>query len=173
MNLLDQFRKITTIVLDVDGVLTDGTLWLMEDGQMVRRMNIKDGYALQLAVKKGYRVVIISGGQSEAVRERLQKLGIQEVYLKVENKAALLEEYRNRQQLQWEEILFMGDDIPDFSVMQLVGLPCAPADAAPEILQVAAYISQQKGGEGCVRDVLEKILKLKGDWQIDTTVSSK
>ncbi|MCG7859688.1 3-deoxy-D-manno-octulosonate 8-phosphate phosphatase, partial [Flavihumibacter sediminis] len=107
--------------------LTDGTLWLMEDGQMVRRMNIKDGYALQLAVKKGYRVVIISGGQSEAVRERLQKLGIQEVYLKVENKAALLEEYRNRLQLHWEEILFMGDDIPDFSVMQLVGLPCAPA----------------------------------------------
>ncbi|MBL7768187.1 MAG: HAD hydrolase family protein [Flavipsychrobacter sp.] len=173
MNLLEHFRKITTIVLDVDGVLTDGTLWLMENGQMVRRMNIKDGYALQLAVRKGYRVVIISGGQSEAVRERLQKLGIQEVYLKVENKAALLEDYRIRHHLEWQEILFMGDDIPDFSVMQLAGLAAAPADAAPEILQIAAYISQQKGGEGCVRDVLEKIMKLKGDWQIDTSVSSK
>lgn len=173
MSLLEQFRKITTIVLDVDGVLTDGTLLLMEDGQMVRRMNIKDGYALQLAVKKGYRVVIISGGQSEAVRERLQKLGIQEVYLKVENKAALLEEYRKQHQLEWDEILFMGDDIPDFSVMQLVGLACAPADAAAEILQIAAYISQRTGGQGCVRDILEKIMKLRGDWQIDTTVSSK
>ena len=173
MNLLEQFRKITTIVLDVDGVLTDGSLLLMEDGQMVRRMNIKDGYALQLAVKKGYRVVIISGGQSEAVRERLQKLGIQEVYLKVENKAALLEEYRIRHQLEWNEILFMGDDIPDFSVMQLAGLPSAPADAASEILQIAAYISHQKGGQGCVRDIIEKIMKLRGDWQIDTTVSSK
>ncbi len=173
MTLLEQFKKISTIVLDVDGVLTDGTLWLMEDGQMVRRMNIKDGYALQLAIKKGYRILVISGGQSEAVRVRLQKLGIMDVHLGVENKAGLFEQYRQHHQLEKEEILVMGDDIPDFSIMQLAGLACAPADATPEILQIASYVSARKGGEGCVRDVLEKIMKLRGDWQIDTTVSSK
>lgn len=173
MSLLDQFKKITTIALDVDGVLTDGTLLLLEDGQMARRMNIKDGYAMQLAVKKGYRIVIISGGQSEAVRERLLKLGIRDVFIRAENKTAVLENYRQQHALDWEEILFMGDDIPDFAVMQLAGLACAPADAAAEIKQLAAYISPLKGGEGCVRDILEKIMKLRGDWQIDTTVSSK
>ncbi|KYP15910.1 HAD-IIIA family hydrolase [Flavihumibacter sp. CACIAM 22H1] len=173
MSLLDRFKKITTIALDVDGVLTDGTLLLLEDGQMARRMNIKDGYALQLAVKKGYRLLIISGGQSEAVRERLQKLGIRDVFIRAENKTAILENYRQQYSLEWEEILFMGDDIPDFAAMQLVGLPCAPADAAAEIKQLSAYISPYKGGEGCVRDILEKIMKLRGDWQIDTTVSSK
>lgn len=173
MSLLDQFKKITTIVLDVDGVLTDGTILLMEDGQMVRRMHTKDGYALQLAIKKGYRILVISGGQSAAVKERLQKLGIQDVHLKIENKTALMEEYRVAHQLTYEEMLFMGDDIPDFAAMQLVGLPCAPADAVPEIKRISAYISPFKGGEGCVRDVLEKIMKLRGHWQIDTTVASK
>lgn len=171
--VLNLFKDIDTFVFDVDGVLTDGSLLLLDDGQQVRRMNIKDGYALQLAIKKGYRVLVISGGASEAVRTRLNKLGITDVYLRVTDKIEVLEQYRLANGLQWPQILFMGDDIPDYGVMQLAGMPCAPADAAPEIKRLAKYISPVKGGEGCVRDVIEKVMKLRGDWAIDTSVPSK
>lgn len=173
MSLLNRFKAITTFVFDVDGVLTDGSLLLLEDGQMARRMNIKDGYALQLAVKKGYRVLVISGGTSEAVKIRLNKLGIGDVYLKVEEKTAVLEQYCRQHQLTLNEVLYMGDDIPDYLVMKMAGVACAPADAAPEIRSMAQYISPHAGGQGCVRDVIEKIMKLRGDWQIDPSVSSK
>src|SRR4051794_26853539 len=128
MNLLDRFKQIKTFVFDVDGVLTDGGLLVLDDGQMVRKMNIKDGYALQLALKRGYRVVIISGGTSEAVRERLNRLGVSDVFLKVHDKAQVLADYIAEHDLRWEDVLFMGDDIPDYMVMKRVGLPCAPAD---------------------------------------------
>lgn len=173
MSLLEQFKNISTFIFDIDGVLTDGTLWIYDDGQMVRRMNIKDGYALQLAIKKGYRVLVISGGNSEAVKERLRKLGVNDVFLKVENKSELLEQYRDTNGLHFQEMLYMGDDIPDYNVMKIVGLGCAPADAAPEIRHIAQYISPLNGGEGCVREVIEKVMKLRGDWSIDTSVSSK
>lgn len=173
MPLLEQFSRIKTFVFDVDGVLTDGSLLIPDDGQMIRRMNIKDGYALQLALKRGYRVVIISGGASEAVRERLNRLGIQDVYLKVQDKKNVLNEYVMQHKLSWNELLFMGDDIPDYQVMLLAGLPCCPADAAPEILQISKYISPVSGGFGCARDVIEKTLKLNDDWPLDTTISSK
>ena len=173
MDLLEQFRQITTFVFDVDGVLTDGMLLVLDDGQMVRRMNIKDGYALQLALKRGYRVVIISGGNSEAVRERLNKLGVKDVFLKVENKKEKLMEYIAQHQLSWSEVLFMGDDIPDYIAMQMVGMACAPADAAAEIRQICGYISPVSGGNGCARDVIEKVLKLNNDWPMDTSVPSK
>jgi 3-deoxy-D-manno-octulosonate 8-phosphate phosphatase (KDO 8-P phosphatase) len=173
MSLLNRFKAITAFVFDVDGVLTDGSLLLLEDGQMARRMNIKDGYALQLAIKKGYRVLVISGGTSEAVKTRLNKLGIQDVYLKVEEKTAVLEQYCREHQLTAEQVLYMGDDIPDYWVMKMAGIACAPADAAPEIRSLAQYISSVPGGQGCVRDVIEKVMKLRGDWQIDPTVSSK
>ena len=173
MNLLDRFKMITTFVFDVDGVLTDGTLLVLDDGQMVRKMNIKDGYALQLALKRGYRVVIISGGTSEAVRERLNRLGVKDVYLKVHNKQEVLTQFIMQHELKWEEVLFMGDDIPDYMVMKLVGLPCAPADAAPEIKQISVYTSSLNGGFGCAREVIEKVLKLNDDWPMDTTVPSK
>lgn len=173
MNLLDQFKQIKTFVFDVDGVLTDGSLLVLDDGQMVRRMNIKDGYALQLAIKRGYRVVIISGGYSEAVQERLNKLGIKDVFIRVQNKKEKLAEYVMQNNLSWPEVLFMGDDIPDYIVMQMVGLPCSPTDAAPEIKQISRYISPLGGGAGCARDVIEKVLKLNNDWPMDTTVSSK
>lgn len=173
MPLLEQFSRIKTFVFDVDGVLTDGSLLIPDDGQMIRRMNIKDGYALQLALKRGYRVVIISGGASEAVRERLNRLGVQDVYLKVQDKKNVLSEYVMRHQLSWHELLFMGDDIPDYQVMLLAGLPCCPADAAPEIQQISKYISPVSGGFGCARDVIEKTLKLNDDWPLDTTISSK
>jgi len=173
MNLLEQFKQIRTFVFDVDGVLTDGDLLILDDGQMVRKMNIKDGYALQLALKRGYRVVVISGGTSEAVRDRLNKLGVADVFLKVHNKKEVLTQYIMEHQLSWSEVLFMGDDIPDYIIMKMVGLPCSPADAAPEIKQISFYISALKGGYGCARDVIEKVLKLNDDWPMDTTVSSK
>lgn len=173
MNVLEKFKTVKTFVFDVDGVLTDGTLLILEDGQMARRMNIKDGYALQLAIKKGYRVVIISGGTSEAVKERLARLGVKDCFVKIDDKKAKLIEYVAQHKLVWEEILFMGDDIPDYIPMQLTGLPCCPADAAPEIKRICRYISPVEGGRGCARDVIEKVLKLNGHWDLDTTVAAR
>jgi 3-deoxy-D-manno-octulosonate 8-phosphate phosphatase (KDO 8-P phosphatase) len=173
MNLLDRLDKIKIFVFDVDGVLTDGTLLVPDDGQMIRRMNIKDGYALQLALKQGYRVVIISGGTSEAVRERLSRLGVKDVFLGVKNKKETLEQYLASNQLLAENVLFMGDDIPDYFVMKMAAVACAPADAVSEIKHIANYISPLKGGYGCVRDVIEKVLKLHDNWPLDTTVPSK
>ncbi len=173
MTLLQQFRQITTFVLDVDGVLTDGGVWLLDDGQQVRRMHIRDGYALQLAIKKGYRILVISGAQSEAVRLRLHKLGITDVYMQVHDKLAVLEQYLQAHGIDRKQTLCMGDDIPDIELMANAGLACAPADAAPEIRAIAAYISPVAGGQGCVRQVIEKVMKLRGDWMNDSTVASK
>ena len=173
MSLLDKFKQITTFVFDVDGVLTDGTLFVFDNGQFVRRMNIKDGFALQLAVKKGYRVAIISGGTSDAVTERLNRLGINDVFMQVTDKNKRLAEYVQQHKLSRNEVLFMGDDIPDYEVMKQVGMPCAPADAVSEIKQIATYISLAPGGQGCVRDVIEKVLKLNDHWELHTDVASK
>ena len=173
MNILEQFKQITTFVFDVDGVLTDGTLFVFDNGQFVRRMHIKDGFALQLAVKKGYKVVIISGSQSEPVTTRLDKLGVKEVYMGVTDKKKKLQELMQQQGLQWSEILFMGDDIPDYAAMRVCGLPCAPADAAVEIRKAASYICNAAGGKGCVREVIEKVLKLNNHWELETDVPSR
>ena len=173
MNILQLFKNIKTFVFDVDGVLTDGSLLILNDGQMARTMNIKDGYALQLAIKKGYRVVVISGGTDDAVKERLNKLGVTDVFLKVDKKKEKLVEYAAEHQLNWDEILFMGDDIPDYIPMQMTGLPCCPTDAVPEIKQISKYISPVGGGKGCGRDVIEKVLKLNGHWDLDTAVAAK
>lgn len=171
--MLDLFGSITTFVFDVDGVLTDGTLFVFENGEQVRRMNIKDGYALQLAIKKGYRVAIFSGSVSEAVVKRLNKLGVMDVFMDVKDKKSRIQEYMLQHQINAEEMLFMGDDIPDYSIMKEVALPCAPSDAVPEIKQIAKYISPSPGGQGCVRDVIEKVLKLRDHWDLDVTVPSK
>ncbi|RXK86471.1 KdsC family phosphatase [Filimonas effusa] len=173
MNVLELFKPVTSFVFDIDGVLTDGMLLVMPGGAMVRRMNIKDGYALQLAIKKGYRVAVISGGDSPEVKERLHKLGVTEVFMKVENKLECLLQYMAAHGLQPQEVLFMGDDIPDYEAMLSVGLPCCPADAVTEIRGIARYISPFKGGEGCGRDVIEKTMKLRGDWMVDTRVKSQ
>ncbi|MEO7049867.1 MAG: HAD-IIIA family hydrolase [Ferruginibacter sp.] len=173
MNVLSHFKNIRLLVLDVDGVLTDGSLLLLDDGQMVRRMNIKDGYGMQLAIKKGYKILIISGGNSEAVRSRLQKLGISDIYLGVTNKKDLLLKYVTENNFTWLQVLYMGDDIPDLSPMQMAGIACCPADAAPEIKSVSHYISPIAGGNGCVRDVIEKVLKLNGHWTDDENIASK
>jgi 3-deoxy-D-manno-octulosonate 8-phosphate phosphatase (KDO 8-P phosphatase) len=173
MNILQQFKPITTFIFDVDGVLTNGILLVLNDGQLARQMNIKDGYALQLAIKKGYRVAIISGGTSDAVKERLQKLGVEDVFMKVENKQEKILTYCTLHNLKWDEILFMGDDIPDYSSMQMVGLACCPADAVNEIKQISKYISPINGGNGCARDVIEKVLKLNGHWDLESGVAAK
>jgi len=173
MNVLELFSRITTLVFDVDGVLTDGSLLVMPGGSMVRRMNIKDGYALQLAVKAGYHIVIISGGNAPEVEDRLNKLGIAQVFMRAENKMMILERFMQQHNLNQSEVLFMGDDIPDYEVMSKVGLACCPADAATEIKQISKYISPLKGGEGCARDVIEKVLKLRGNWSLDTHIKAQ
>jgi 3-deoxy-D-manno-octulosonate 8-phosphate phosphatase (KDO 8-P phosphatase) len=171
--LLNKFKHITTFVFDVDGVLTDGNLLVLPGGVMARSMNIKDGYALQLAVKKGYRVLVISGGNSPEVKDRLEKLGVTDVWMQVSDKTAVLQEYMQLQQLAAEAVLYMGDDIPDLQVIQLAGLPCCPADAVQEIKEKSLYISHLTGGTGCVRDVIEKVMKLRGDWGEDSSVRAQ
>jgi 3-deoxy-D-manno-octulosonate 8-phosphate phosphatase (KDO 8-P phosphatase) len=164
MNSLSLFKLVSTFIFDVDGVMTDGTLLVLEDGQFARRMHIRDGYALQLAVRLGYGVAVISGGRSQAVAARLQVLGITDVFLGVEDKAAVLETYLREKQLDRARTLYMGDDIPDLAAIRMAALRTAPRDACPEIRAECQYISPLKGGEGCVRDVIEKVLRLRGDW---------
>lgn len=171
--MLEQFNYINTFIFDVDGVLTDGSLLVMPDGLMVRRMNIKDGYALQLAVKKGYQVIVISGGNSPEVKERLNKLGVHAVHMQVTDKLGLLKSILNESNTAQNSCLFMGDDIPDLECMKWVGLPVCPADAVSEIKEVALYISAIPGGMGCARDVMEKVMKLRGDWNEDFTVRAQ
>ncbi len=173
MTLLERFQKIRLFVFDVDGVLTDGSLYVFADGEQVRKMNIKDGFALQLAVKKGYRMLVISGAFSEGVARRMEKLGITEVFMKVGDKKQLLQNYISEKGIPTEQVLFMGDDMPDYAVMKMVGLACAPADAAPEIKSVAHYISNKNGGEGCVREIIEKVLKINNHWEMETDVRSQ
>jgi 3-deoxy-D-manno-octulosonate 8-phosphate phosphatase (KDO 8-P phosphatase) len=173
MNLLERFQKIRLFVFDMDGVLTDGSLYVFSDGEQVRKMNIKDGFALQLAVKKGYSIMVISGAYSEGVSKRLEKLGVADVFMKVGDKQQLLVSYMEERNIKVEEVLYMGDDIPDYAVMKMVGLACAPADAMPEIKSIAHYISSAKGGEGCAREVIEKVLKINRHWEVLTDVRSR
>ena len=173
MNVLEHFQDISTFVFDVDGVLTDGGVLLLENGLQARRMNIKDGLALQMALKNNYRVVIISGGTSEPVISRLQYLGLSEINLGLKDKLKFLENYLNQNNLQWKEVLYMGDDLPDLPVLEKSGLPCCPADSAIEVKKISKYISPLNGGYGCVRDVIEKVLKLNGHWNYHPEVSSR
>lgn len=173
MALLDLFKSVTTLAFDIDGVLTDGSLTILPGGVMARKMNVKDGYALQLAVKKGYNIVIISGGNSEEVTDRLNKLGITDVFMRVTDKESVLANYLQKRHLSWGEVMYMGDDIPDLDVMKKVGMACCPLDAAEEIKEISSYISPINGGYACARDVIEKVLKLRGHWSDDTHIPSK
>ena len=156
---------ITTFILDIDGVLTDGTVHVTSSGELLRTMNVKDGYALKTAIKLGYQVCIISGGKNEGVKTRLQGLGIQHIYLGVRDKVKCLETFINSNTIATNNVVYMGDDIPDLQVIQKVGLPCCPQDAIPEIKAVCSYISHKNGGQGAVRDILEQVMKAQGNWQ--------
>lgn len=173
MNVLELFKPITVFVFDVDGVLTDGSVILLDNGQQARTMNVKDGLALQMALQNGYRVVVVSGGSSAPVIQRMKYLGIEEVHIGLKDKVAFLEDFLAKHNLSWNEVLYMGDDLPDVPVLEMAGLPCCPADAVPEVKSVAKYVSPVRGGAGAARDVIEKVLRLKGQWNYRPTVTSK
>ncbi len=157
-------KKIRGLAFDVDGVLSPSTIPMNSEGEPLRMVNIKDGYALQFAVKKGLKIAIITGGKTDSVRKRCESLGIRDIYLGVSKKLPVFEEWMNKEGLLPEETLYMGDDIPDLDCMKLSGLPCCPADACMEARAAAKYVSRFDGGYGCGRDVLEQILKAQGHW---------
>jgi len=164
INYKEALADINTFIFDYDGVFTNGTVILMNSGEPLRTANVKDGYALQLAVKKGYRIVIISGGRSESITNRFDALNVTDVFLSVDNKIEVYHKYLKDHQLEHKNVLYMGDDIPDYKIMQEVGVATCPADAAEEIKSISNYISHFNGGEGCVRDVIEQVLKVQGKW---------
>ncbi|MGB3775034.1 MAG: HAD-IIIA family hydrolase [Leeuwenhoekiella sp.] len=163
-NYKEVLNDITTLIFDVDGVLTNAGIQINTKGEMLRTMNTKDGYALKTAVQQGFNICVISGGTNEGVRARLKGLGITDIYLGAHVKTEQLEEYFDIYNIKPENVLYMGDDIPDYPVMKMVALPCCPQDAVKEIKDVATYISHKKGGKGCVRDVIEQVLKVQGKW---------
>ncbi|WP_298538733.1 HAD family hydrolase [uncultured Aquimarina sp.] len=160
----EYLKHITTFIFDFDGVLTDGTVIINTNGELLRTMNIKDGYALKTAVQQGFNLCIISGGKNEGVRKRLEGLEIKDIYLGAHHKVDQLNEYMSNKNIKIENVLYMGDDIPDLPVMKMVGLPTCPQDAVAEIKEVSKYVSFKKGGKGCVRDVIEQVLKVQGKW---------
>ena len=156
----------------MDGVLTDGSLTIDKENNWLRKMCVRDGYALQLAVKSGFGVMVISGSDAPEVTDRLNRLGITDVFMKVKDKEKFLMALLKEKGLTLNEILFMGDDIPDYTCMRIAGIGACPTDAATEIKEVASYISPFRGGSGCVRDVIEKVLKLHSKWPLFTTTTS-
>ncbi len=164
MDINDRFQRITTFIFDYDGVMTDGKVYSDHDGHPWRATNVKDGFALQLATKLGYNVAVISGAICPSMEVRMNSLGVTDVFTAVPHKLLKLNEYMEEKGLKLEEIIFMGDDIPDLRVMQAVGLPACPADAALEVREISVYISSKEGGKGAVRDVIEQVLKVQGKW---------
>jgi len=161
----ESLKDIDTFVFDVDGVFTDSTLIITTDGDMLRKMSVKDGYALKTALQKGYNVCIISGGTNEGVRNRLKALGVTDIYLGAHHKMDALEEYMDIYEISAATMLYMGDDIPDIPPMRTVAIPTCPQNAVPEVKAISKYVSHKNGGEGCVRDVIEQVLKVRGDWE--------
>ena len=170
-SFLSKLKDITTFVFDVDGVLTDGSVLITDTGEQARAFNIKDGYALQLAVKCGYNVCAISGSRSKIAIIRLNSLGIKDVYVGANRKVDKIKLYMEEKHVIGSNVLYMGDDIPDLGAMHLVGLPTCPADAAEEIKEASLYVSPAVGGRGCVRDVIEKVLKVQGKWMTEESYS--
>lgn len=157
-------NDITTFIFDVDGVLTDGNVHVAQDGSLLRDMSIRDGYAIKAAIENDYQVCIISGGSNDGVRIRLQNLGVKEIYMAVPNKVTVFKEIIAKYNLNPENILYMGDDIPDYHIMHEVALPTCPQDAVPEIKRIAKYISHVNGGKGAARDVIEQVMKTQQKW---------
>lgn len=163
-NFKEDLQGVRAFIFDIDGVLSKQTVSLDNNGDPFRTVNLRDGYALQFAVKQGYKVAVISGGNSPAFKKRLNLLGIEEVNLNCANKKEVYKKYLIDENLDDSQVLYMGDDIPDIEVMKMVGTPVCPLDADSEIKQIAKYISDKNGGEGCVRDVIEQVMRLHGKW---------
>jgi 3-deoxy-D-manno-octulosonate 8-phosphate phosphatase (KDO 8-P phosphatase) len=157
-------KKIKAIIFDIDGVLSSSTIQMNDKGEPVRTVNIKDGYSIQLAVKCGIKIAIITGGKGEAIIERYKGLGVKDIYTSASVKTREYADFVQKYNLKDEEVIYMGDDIPDYEVMKICGVPCCPADAAPEIKTIARYISHVNGGQGCGRDVIEQVLKAQDKW---------
>lgn len=163
-NYKELLKHITTFIFDYDGVLTNGTVILQNEGEPLRTANVKDGYAMQLAVKSGYRIAIISGGKSVSILNRFSALQINDIFLGADKKIRIFNDYIKKHNIDLHQVLYMGDDIPDYEIMKEVGVPTCPADAAEEIRNISKYISHLKGGEGCVRDVIEQVMKIQNKW---------
>lgn len=157
-------KKVTTFIFDYDGVMTDGTVYMDSNGDPLRTSNVKDGYALQLASKLGYHLAVISGAVVTNITKRLNALGVHDVFTGIPDKVVKLEEYMEQYGLEPEQVVYVGDDIPDLKVMLRVGVPACPSDAAPEIQRICKYISSKPGGQGCVRDIIEQTMKVQGKW---------
>ena len=164
MNYKAKLHEIKAFVFDYDGVISDGNIWSANDTIIVRSGNVKDGYAMQYALRKGYLIAILSGGSGDSIRSRMKMLGVEDVYLGSHRKKEIFEDFLKDKQLLPEQVLYVGDDIPDYDVMRLAGVSACPVDAAEEIKAVADYISHKNGGCGCVRDVIEQVLRLQGQW---------
>jgi 3-deoxy-D-manno-octulosonate 8-phosphate phosphatase (KDO 8-P phosphatase) len=164
VNYKELLHQITTFMFDYDGVLTTGEIFILPDGEVLRGGYVRDGYAIQHAIKNGYRIVIISGGKSDSMVHRLNALKVNDFFLGIADKLSIFNEYIHLHHIEPQGVLYMGDDIPDLTVMQQVGLPCCPADASEEIKAISLYISHREGGKGCVRDVIEQVMKLQGKW---------
>ncbi len=166
LNFKQRLTKITTLMFDVDGVMTDGRVLVFENGEMVRNMNSKDGYAIHLAVQKNYRFVVITGGNNVAVKNALTKTGVKDIFINQHDKLQCYNDYIYSNNITDEEVLYMGDDLPDWEVMKRVGVAVCPFDAATEIKEICQYVSPFGGGYGCVRDVIEQVLRVQGNWEI-------
>ncbi|MCA5006799.1 KdsC family phosphatase [Sphingobacterium bovistauri] len=167
-----QLKGVKCVILDVDGVLTNGNILVTDDGNQLRTFNVKDGYAIQYAIKQGLDVFVITGAKSEGVKIRFQGLGVKEIFLGISDKLAVLEDLLKKYNHALEDVLFIGDDMPDYICMQRVGVAVAPADAVEDIKKLCDYVSKFKGGEGVVREVLEKTLRLQGKWHVDVLTTS-
>ncbi len=166
MNTISKERlaKIKAIVFDCDGVMTDGSVWVLYNGDAIRSFNVKDGYAIQYAVKKGYILSLITGANTQSTVNRMEYLGVKHIYSGCANKMQTYERFLSEQNLSDEQVIYIGDDIPDYEIMKRVGIAACPADAAPEIIDIAHYISPLAGGQGCLRDVIEMVLRTQGQW---------
>ena len=164
-NYLSKLRSVKCFVFDVDGVLTDGKILALESGEQPRSFLVKDGYGIERALLAGYTVAVISGGKQKGVKKRLEFLNIEHIHLGVKDKIEVFKELCEVNRIKQEEVLYLGDDLPDYDVMKMAGLPCCPCDATQEIKDISLYVSDKKGGEGCVRDVIEKVMKVQGKWR--------
>mgnify|MGYP001364473248 FL=1 len=163
-NYKELLKEITTFILDVDGVLTNGKILVTSKGKMLREMNTKDGFIIKYALDKGFKIFIISGGTNKGVKERLKDLGIEEIFLGEHTKKDTYDKLIKKYNLKKNEIVYMGDDIPDIPVMKKIGVPCCPNDAIPDVKQISIYISKKNGGQGCVRDIIEQTLRVQNKW---------